>query len=61
METIAVSGEFREQPEQPRYHVVSMRVSDAEKALLHEMSIREQTNITNIMRMAIQSYFCLSR
>ncbi len=42
--------------EHPRYHVVSIRVSDEEKALLDEMTRRDHTNITTLMRQAIRSY-----
>jgi len=42
--------------EHPRYNVVSIRVSDEEKALLDEMTRRDRTNITNLMREAIRRY-----
>jgi len=42
--------------EHPRYNVVSIRVSDDEKAFLDELSRRDRTNITNLMREAIRSY-----
>lgn len=42
--------------EHPRYNVVSIRVSDEEKALLDEMTRRDRTNITNLMRAAIRNY-----
>jgi predicted transcriptional regulator len=42
--------------EHPKYNVVSIRVSDEEKALLDEMTRRDRTNITNLMREAIRSY-----
>jgi len=41
----------------PKYNVVSIRVSDDEKAFLDEVSRRDRTNITNLMRKAIRSYF----
>lgn len=43
--------------EHPKYHVVSIRVSDEEKALLVEMSRRERTNITRVIRKAIYTSF----
>ncbi len=42
--------------EHPRYNVVSIRVSDEEKSLLDEMTRRDRTTVTNLMREAIQSY-----
>ena len=42
--------------EHPKYHVVSIRVSDEEKALLEEMSRRDRTNITSVMREALTVY-----
>jgi predicted transcriptional regulator len=42
--------------EHPRYNVVSIRVSDEEKALLDEMTRRDHTTITTLMRQAIRSY-----
>jgi len=42
--------------EQPRYNVVSIRVSDEEKAFLDELTRRDRTNITNLMREAIRNY-----
>ena len=39
--------------EQPRYNVVSIRVNAEEKALLEELSRRDRTNISNLMREAI--------
>ena len=42
--------------EHPKYNVVSIRVSDEEKALLDEVSRRDHTNITTLMRQAIRSY-----
>lgn len=42
--------------EHPKYNVVSIRVSDEEKALLIEMSRRDRTTVTNLMREAISIY-----
>ncbi|HZV80685.1 MAG TPA: ribbon-helix-helix protein, CopG family [Geobacteraceae bacterium] len=42
--------------EQPRYNVVSIRVSDEEKALLDELTRRDRTNISDLMREAIRAY-----
>jgi predicted transcriptional regulator len=42
--------------ENPKYNVVSIRVSDAEKALLNEISQRDRTSITDLMRKAITDY-----
>jgi predicted transcriptional regulator len=42
--------------EHPKSNVVSIRVSDEEKALLDEMTRRDHTNITTLMRQAIRSY-----
>jgi len=42
--------------EQPKYNVVSIRVSDEEKAFFDEMIKRDRTNITTLMREAIRSY-----
>ena len=42
--------------EHPKYNVVSIRVSDEEKALLDEVTRRDHTNITTLMRQAIRSY-----
>lgn len=58
---MAETSIFEQLPKEPRYHIVSMRVSDAEKALLDEISLRKQTNITNIMRLAFQSYLCVEQ
>ncbi len=46
--------------ENPRYNVVSIRVSDEEKALLKEMSKRDQGSITDLMRKAITCYTSFS-
>jgi hypothetical protein len=40
----------------PRYNVVSIRVSDEEKAILDEISRHDRTNISNLMREAFRSY-----
>lgn len=42
--------------ENPKYNVVSIRVSDAEKELLNEITRRERTSITDLMRKAITDY-----
>jgi len=42
--------------ENPKYNVVSIRVSDEEKALLDEMSRRDHSSLTDLMRKAIISY-----
>ena len=42
--------------ENPKYHVVSLRVSDDEKAFLDEISLRDRTSISSLMREAIRSY-----
>jgi len=42
--------------ERPKYNVVSIRVSDEEKAFFDEMIKRDRTNITTLMREAIRSY-----
>ena len=42
--------------EHPKYNVVSIRVSDEEKALLDEMTRRDHTTITTLMRQAIRNY-----
>ncbi len=42
--------------DQPKYNVVSIRVSDEEKAFFDEMIKRERTNISNLMREAIRCY-----
>lgn len=42
--------------EHPKYNVVSIRVSDEEKALLDEVTRRDHTTITTLMRQAIRSY-----
>jgi hypothetical protein len=46
--------------ENPRYNVVSIRVSDEEKALLKEMSKRDHGSITDLMRKAITCYTSFS-
>ena len=42
--------------EHPKYNVVSIRVSDEEKALLDELTRRDRTTITNLIREAIIHY-----
>jgi len=42
--------------EHPKYNVVSVRVSDEEKALLDEMTRRDRTTVTNLIREAIARY-----
>ena len=44
----------------PRHHVVSIRVSDKEKAFLLEMTRRDQSSITDLMRKVITSYTAFS-
>lgn len=40
----------------PKYNVVSIRVSDEEKALLDEMRRRDRSSITELIRKAITNY-----
>jgi len=42
--------------EDPKYNVVSIRVSDEEKAYLDELTRRDRTTITKLMREAMRSY-----
>ena len=42
--------------ENPRYNVVSMRVTDAEKAALDEMMRRTRKSLSMVMREAILFY-----
>jgi predicted transcriptional regulator len=42
--------------EHPKYNVVSIRVSDEEKAVLEEISRRDRTTVTDLMRAAIATY-----
>jgi len=42
--------------EHPKYYVVSIRVSDEEKAFFDAMIKRDRTNITTLMREAIRNY-----
>lgn len=44
----------------PRYNVLSIRVSDEEKALLDEMRQRDRSSITDLIRKAITSYAAFS-
>ena len=41
---------------QPKYNVLSIRVSDEEKAVLEELTKRDHISISNLMREAIRSY-----
>jgi len=40
----------------PKYHVVSIRVSDEEKAMLEEITRRDHTRISDLMREAVIFY-----
>ena len=42
--------------DQPKYNVVSIRVSDEELAFFEEMTRRDRTTISKLMREAIRSY-----
>ncbi|ABQ24373.1 ribbon-helix-helix protein, CopG family [Geotalea uraniireducens] len=42
--------------EKPKYNVVSMRVSDEEKATLIEMTLQSCKSISRLMREAIRLY-----
>jgi len=42
--------------EEPRYNVVSIRLSDEEKAYLDELSRRDRITITGLIREAMRSY-----
>ena len=42
--------------EHPKYNVVSIRISDEEKAILDEISRRNRTTLTDLMRAAITTY-----
>lgn len=42
--------------EQPKYNVLSIRVSDEEKAVLEELIRRDHISISNLMREAIRNY-----
>jgi hypothetical protein len=42
--------------ENRKYHVVSIRISDAEKKLLEEMIRRDRTNLSCLMREAVFLY-----
>jgi predicted transcriptional regulator len=42
--------------ENPRYNVVSLRVTDAEKAALDEVTRRTRKSLSKVMREAIQLY-----
>ena len=41
----------------PRYNVVSLRVTDAEKAVLDEVSLRTHKSLSTVVREAIQLYY----
>lgn len=45
----------------PKYNVLSIRVSDEEKALLDEMRRRDRSSITDLIRKAITSYAAFSQ
>lgn len=42
--------------EHPRYNVVSLRVTDAEKAVLEEVTKRTRKSLSTVMREAILLY-----
>jgi hypothetical protein len=42
--------------ENPRYHVISLRVSDEEKTTLEELTRRSHQSISSLMREAMQLY-----
>jgi predicted DNA-binding protein len=42
--------------ENPKYNVVSMRISDEEKLVLEEMTRQSSKSISRLMREAIQLY-----
>ena len=42
--------------EHPRYNVVSLRVTDAEKEALNEVTRRTRKSLSNVMREAIMLY-----
>jgi predicted transcriptional regulator len=45
----------------PKYNVLSIRVSDEEKALLDEMRRRDRSSITDLIRKAITNYAAFSQ
>jgi predicted transcriptional regulator len=45
--------------ESPRYNVLSIRITDEEKALFDEMKRRTQKNISMLMREAMHQLFSL--
>jgi len=47
---------MRRLKEHPRRYVVSIRVSDAEKSALEEMTRGRSMSISNLMREALQCY-----
>jgi predicted DNA-binding protein len=42
--------------EHPKYNVVSIRISDVEKEFLDDLTRRDRTTVSNLMREAIRSY-----
>jgi len=42
--------------EQPRYHVVSVRVSDEERDALEKLSLESNKKVSDLMREALQSW-----
>jgi predicted transcriptional regulator len=42
--------------ENPKHNVLSIRVSDAEKALMAELARHSRISITQLMREALRSY-----
>jgi predicted DNA-binding protein len=42
--------------EKPKYNVVSMRITDEERASLNEMTLQSSKSISVLMREAIQQY-----
>jgi predicted transcriptional regulator len=49
-------GKFKDQP---RYNVVSIRVSDEEKELLEKMTRKDRTSLSSLLREALLSYLLL--
>lgn len=47
-------GKFKECP---KYNVISIRVSDEEKAYLDELTKRDRTTISNLMREAMHRLY----
>jgi ribbon-helix-helix CopG family protein len=48
-----IMGKYKKDP---KYNVVSIRVNDEEKAFLDEMTQRDRTTVTKLMREAIRHY-----